>query len=105
LRKGPNLLFPLMVNIRIVDFRLSNCVNSGIYNIAVLTKFIPRSLVAHVGVDRPWDLDRATGGVILLQPFLSRAGRGWYKVTADAVYQNLYYIEGRRIDEVLNFGW
>ncbi len=105
MRKGPNLLFPLSVNIRSIDFSLSNCANSGIYNIAVLTQFIPHSLVAHVGVGRPWDLGRATGGVILLQPFLSRAGCDWYKVTADAVYQNLYYIEDRRIDEVLNFGW
>jgi glucose-1-phosphate adenylyltransferase len=86
---------------RIIDFSLSNCANSGIYNVAVLTQFNPRSLAAHIGVGRPWDLDRATGGVVLLQPFLSRSGRDWYKGTADAVYQNLYYIEDRRIDEVL----
>jgi glucose-1-phosphate adenylyltransferase len=86
---------------RIIDFCLSNCANSGVYNVAVLTQFNPRSLAVHIGVGRPWDLDRASGGVVLLQPFLSRSGRDWYKGTADAVYQNLYYIEDRRVDEVL----
>jgi len=85
---------------RIIDFCLSNCANSGVHNVAVLTQFNPRSLAVHVGVGRPWDLDRATGGVVLLQPFLSHSGRDWYKGTADAVYQNLYYIEDRRVDEV-----
>ncbi|MBM3174188.1 MAG: glucose-1-phosphate adenylyltransferase [Chloroflexi bacterium] len=86
---------------RIIDFCLSNCANSGVHNVAVLTQFNPRSLAVHVGVGKPWDLDRATGGVVLLQPFLSHSGRDWYKGTADAVYQNLYYIEDRRVDEVL----
>ena len=86
---------------RIIDFALSNCANSGIYDVAVLTQFNPRSLAQHIGVGRPWDLDRATGGVVLLQPFLSRSTRDWYKGTADAVYQNLYYIEDQKVDEVL----
>ncbi|MBM3141454.1 MAG: glucose-1-phosphate adenylyltransferase [Chloroflexi bacterium] len=86
---------------RIIDFSLSNCVNSGIYNVAVLTQYNPRSLTQHIGIGRPWDLDRATGGVVLLQPFLSRSTRDWYKGTADAVYQNLYFIEDQRVDEVL----
>ena len=86
---------------RIIDFTLSNCANSGIYNVAVLTQFNPRSLALHIGVGRPWDLDRTAGGIVLLQPFLSRSKRDWYKGTADAVYQNLYYLEDQRVDEVL----
>lgn len=86
---------------RIIDFSLSNCANSGIHNVAVLTQFNPRSLARHIGIGRPWDLDRAASGIVLLQPFLSRSSRDWYKGTADAVYQNLYYLEDRRVDEVL----
>jgi glucose-1-phosphate adenylyltransferase len=86
---------------RIIDFALSNCANSRIYDVAVLTQFNPRSLAQHIGVGRPWDLDRVGGGVVLLQPFLSRSIRDWYKGTADAVYQNLYYIEDQKVDEVL----
>jgi glucose-1-phosphate adenylyltransferase len=59
---------------RIIDFTLSNCVNSGIYNVAVLTQYEPRSLNEHIGLGRPWDLDRARGGVRLLQPYQSRRG-------------------------------
>jgi len=86
---------------RIIDFTLSNCANSGIYNVAVLTQFNPRSLAQHVGVGRPWDMDRERGGIVMLQPFLSRSQRNWYKGTADAVYQNLYYIIDQRVDEIL----
>jgi glucose-1-phosphate adenylyltransferase len=86
---------------RIIDFTLSNCANSGIYNVAVLTQFNPRSLARHIGVGRPWDMDRERGGIVLLQPFISRSQRNWYKGTADAVYQNLYYIIDQRVDEIL----
>lgn len=86
---------------RIIDFTLSNCCNSGIYNVAILTQFNPRSLVQHVGVGRPWDMDRESGGIVLLQPFLSRSGRNWYKGTADAVYQNMYFIVDQRVDEIM----
>ena len=86
---------------RIIDFTLSNCASSGIFNLALLTQFNPRSLAKHIGIGRPWDLDRAAGGVVLLQPFLSRSKRDWYKGTADAVYQNLYYLEDQKVDEVL----
>ncbi len=86
---------------RIIDFTLSNCTNSGIYNVTVLTQFNPRSLAQHIGVGRPWDLDRASGGVVILQPFLSRSARDWYKGTADAIYQNLDFIERQKVDEVL----
>ncbi len=86
---------------RIIDFALSNCVNSGISTVAVLTQYNPRSLSQHLGVGRPWDLDRAKGGLVVFQPFLSRSGRDWYKGTADAVYQNLYFLENMKVDEVL----
>ncbi len=76
---------------RVIDFTLSNCVNSGIYNVAVLTQYEPRSLNEHIGTGRPWDLDRAHGGVRLLQPYQSRRGElgAWQGGTADAVRFNL----------------
>lgn len=76
---------------RIIDFALSNCVNSGIFDVAVLTQYRPRSLNEHIGVGRPWDLDRSTGGVRLLQPYQSTRGeRGaWQEGTADALRFNL----------------
>lgn len=86
---------------RIIDFVLSNCANSEIANVAVLTQFNPRSLTQHIGLGRPWGLDREKGGVTVLQPFLSRSERDWYRGTADAVYQNLYFVERERVDEVL----
>jgi glucose-1-phosphate adenylyltransferase len=85
---------------RIIDFTLSNCVNSGITRVGVLTQYRPRSLNAHIGIGRPWDLDRG-GGVTLLQPYLGRESSDWYRGTADAVYQNLYYLEESRADQVL----
>ncbi len=86
---------------RIIDFTLSNCVNSGIYSVAVLTQYRPRSLNDHIGIGRPWDLDRRDGGVYLLQPYTAKGETGWYSGTADAVYQNLYFIEDSRADYVL----
>ena len=79
---------------RIIDFTLSNCVNSLIDNVVVLTQYNPRSLNDHIGLGRPWDLDRNTGGVKLLQPYIRR-GRvaEWYGGTADAVLQNFNVIE------------
>src|SRR3712207_3727677 len=72
---------------RIIDFPLSNCVNSGIYNVGVLTQYQPRSLNDHVGKGRPWDLDRTSGGLRVLQPYQSRPGEksAWQEGTADAV--------------------
>lgn len=87
---------------RIIDFALSNCANSGVYKVGILTQYNPRSLAEHIGVGRPWDLDRGLlKGMMLLQPYLSRSGRDWYKGTADAIHQNLYFVEEQRIDEVL----
>jgi glucose-1-phosphate adenylyltransferase len=86
---------------RIIDFPLSNCVNSGIFNVALLTQHMPRSLNDHVGVGKPWDLDRSQGGVRLLQPYLGRAIGGWQQGTADAVRRNLDFVEEQRVDTVL----
>ena len=87
---------------RIIDFTLSNCVNSEIDNVVVLTQYAPRSLSDHIGLGRPWDLDRSHGGVRLLQPYISR-GRvaEWYRGTADAVLQNMNVIEHDSGDAVL----
>jgi len=86
---------------RIIDFPLSNCVNSSIFNVALLTQHMPRSLNDHVGVGKPWDLDRSQGGVRLLQPYLGRGIGGWQQGTADAVRRNLDFVEEQRVDTVL----
>jgi glucose-1-phosphate adenylyltransferase len=87
---------------RIIDFTLSNCVNSEITNVVVLTQYNPRSLNDHIGLGRPWDLDRNTGGVKLLQPYIAR-GRvaEWYRGTADAVLRNFNVIEHDAGDVIL----
>lgn len=86
---------------RIIDFPLSNCVNSGLYNVSLLTQYMPRSLNDHVGVGKPWDLDRSQGGVRLLQPYLGREMSGWQQGTADAVRRNMDFIEEQKVDNVL----
>jgi glucose-1-phosphate adenylyltransferase len=87
---------------RIIDFTLSNCVNSGINDVIVLTQYDPRSLNDHIGLGRPWDLDRNTGGVKLLQPYIARGRLAeWYRGTADAVLRNLNVIERAVGDTVL----
>ena len=87
---------------RIIDFTLSNCVNSDINDIVVLTQYNPRSLNDHIGVGRPWDLDRSKGGVKLLQPYIAR-GRiaEWYRGTADAVLHNRSVLEHSDADTIL----
>ncbi len=92
---------PFAGKYRIIDFTLSNCVNSGVYDVAVLTQYMPRSLNDHIGIGRPWDLDRSRGGVRLLQPYQARGHQQWYGGTADAVLQNLDYIRESRADTVL----
>lgn len=92
---------PFAGKYRIIDFTLSNCVNSGIFDVAVLTQYRPHSLNEHIGIGKPWDLDRARGGVRLLQPYQGRGHQEWYRGTADAVLQNLNYIDERRADTVL----
>ncbi len=86
---------------RIIDFALSNCVNSGIYTVGVLTQYRPFSLIDHIGIGKYWDLDRLTGGVKILQPYEGREGFDWYRGTADAIYQNLDFIERYSPDYVL----
>jgi glucose-1-phosphate adenylyltransferase len=81
---------PFAGKYRIIDFALSNCVNSSIDNVVVLTQYNPRSLNDHIGLGRPWDLDRNRGGIRMLQPYIAR-GRAseWYRGTSDAVLQNI----------------
>ncbi len=87
---------------RIIDFSLSNCVNSDITNVVVLTQYNPRSLNDHIGLGRPWDLDRNYGGVRMLQPYIARGKVAeWYRGTADAVLQNINVVEQAPGDAVL----
>ena len=74
---------------RIIDFPLSNCVNSGIEIVGVLTQYQPLALNTYVGNGHPWDLDRNNAGAYILPPFQSNAGSDWYKGTANAIYQNM----------------
>jgi glucose-1-phosphate adenylyltransferase len=92
---------PFAGKYRIIDFALSNCVNSDITDVAVLTQYRPHSLHDHIGIGKPWDLDRQKGGIHLLQPYVGRKESDWYSGTADAVYQNLSFIMESRCDYVL----
>lgn len=93
---------------RIIDFTLSNCVNSGLYNLLVLTQYRPLSLHEHIGNGKPWDLDRLHGGVRMVSPYIGRqqdkAAGGWDRGTADAVYQNLNELVEQDADNVLVLG-
>ena len=92
---------PFAGKYRIIDFALSNCVNSGISDVAVLTQYRPHSLHDHIGIGKPWDLDRQKGGIHLLQPYIGRQESDWYQGTADAVYQNIGFLMESRCDYVL----
>ena len=78
---------------RIIDFPLSNCVNSGIYTVGVLTQYQPLELNDYIGNGQPWDLDRSSGGVHILSPYQQINGTEWYKGTANAIYQNINFID------------
>ncbi len=78
---------------RIIDFPLSNCINSGIDTVGILTQYKPLELSDYVGSGKPWDLDRLNGGVHILPPYVGQSGGDWYKGTANAIYQNLNFIE------------
>lgn len=78
---------------RIIDFPLSNCINSGIETVGVLTQYQPMELNEYIGSGKPWDLDRNYGGVHILPPYQTSGGAMWYKGTANAIYQNLAFIE------------
>ena len=78
---------------RIIDFPLSNCVNSGIDTVGILTQYQPLVLNEYIGNGQPWDLDRLYGGVHVLPPYQQASGSDWYKGTANAIYQNLSFID------------
>jgi len=86
---------------RIIDFPLSNCINSGIDTVGVLTQYQPLRLNAHIGIGIPWDLDRNYGGVTILPPYEKSTSSEWYTGTANAIYQNIDYIETFHPDYVL----
>lgn len=86
---------------RIIDFPLSNCSNSGIYTVGVLTQYKPLELNAHIGIGSPWDLDRRDGGVRVLPPYQEERGGKWYKGTANAIYQNIEFVDSYDPEYVL----
>lgn len=86
---------------RIIDFPLSNCANSGIDTVGILTQYKPLELNDYVGSGKPWDLDRTNGGVHILPPYQGQQGGNWYKGTANAIYQNLEFIERYEPEYVL----
>ena len=93
---------PFAGKYRIIDFTLSNCVNSNIFDVLILTQYRPHSLNDHIARGRPWDLDRSfTGGVQILQPYKGRYDTDWYAGTADAVAQNLNFVRRGRPDYVI----
>ncbi|MBQ9958666.1 MAG: NTP transferase domain-containing protein, partial [Clostridia bacterium] len=86
---------------RIIDFPLSNCINSGIDTVGVLTQYQPLVLNEYIGSGGPWDLDRINGGVHLLPPYQQIKGTNWYKGTANAIYQNIQFIDQYNPEYVL----
>ena len=86
---------------RIIDFPLSNCINSGIDTVGVLTQYQPLRLNAHIGIGIPWDLDRNVGGVTVLPPYEKSTNSEWYTGTANAIYQNLEYMDSYNPEYVL----
>ncbi len=86
---------------RIIDFPLSNCANSGIDTVGVLTQYRPLELHTYLGTGNAWDLDKSNGGVFILPPYARDKGADWYKGTADAIYQNLNFIDMMDPDYVL----
>lgn len=86
---------------RIIDFSLSNCVHSGINTVGVLTQYQPLELNRYIGNGNPWDLDRSHGGVYVLPPYQSAKAGEWYKGTANAIYQNLSFLESFKPENVL----
>jgi glucose-1-phosphate adenylyltransferase len=93
---------PFAGKYRIIDFPLSNCVNSDLFDVMVLAQYRPHSLIKHIGAGGPWDLNRDfTGGVRLYMPYRARSGADWYVGTADAVQQNFAFIKQNQPDQVL----
>ena len=92
---------PFGAKYRIIDFTLSNCVNSGIDTVGVLTQYQPLVLNEYIGNGQPWDLDRMNGGVMVLPPYQGSKSADWYKGTANAIYQNMNFINRYDPDYVL----
>ncbi len=93
---------PFAGKYRIIDFTLSNCVNSGIFDVMILAQYRPHSLIEHIGAGGPWDLNRDfTGGVRIFSPYKARGSSDWYLGTADAVQQNFRFIKSNNPDLVL----
>lgn len=86
---------------RLIDFPLSNCTNSGIDTIGVLTQYKPLKLNSYIGIGQPWDLDRLNGGVTILPPYMKRTAGKWYSGTANAISQNIKFIEAYNPEYVL----
>ena len=86
---------------RIIDFPLSNCVNSGVDTVGVLTQYRPLQLNSHIGIGIPWDLDKQVGGVTILPPYEKSGDSEWYTGTANAIYQNMEFMEQYNPDYVL----
>ena len=87
---------------RIIDFPLSNCGNSGIENVGVLSQYQPLALNTYVGNGHPWDLDRINAGAYILPPFQNNSGKSdWYKGTANAIYQNMSFIDDNNPEYVV----
>ncbi|MBQ7128534.1 MAG: glucose-1-phosphate adenylyltransferase, partial [Clostridia bacterium] len=100
-RKVAKPAIPFGGKYRIIDFPLSNCINSGIETVGVLTQYQPLELNSYIGSGAPWDLDRMYGGVRILPPYQKKVGTDWYKGTANAIYQNISYIENYDPEYVL----
>jgi len=92
---------PFAGKYRLIDFALSNCVNSEIHTVAILAQYAPLSLLGHVGRGDPWDLNRRDGGVMILQPYARQQSARWYEGTADALRQNLDVILNAGVDRVV----
>ncbi len=93
---------PFAGKYRIIDFALSNCVNSGLFDVMVVAQYRPHSLIEHIGSGAPWDLNRDwTGGVRIYTPYRARNEAGWYVGTADAVQQNFRFVKAGQPDQVL----
>lgn len=93
---------PFAGKFRIIDFALSNCVNSGLFDVMIVAQYRPHSLIEHIGAGGPWELDRErTGGVRIYSPYRSREHNAWFSGTADAVQQNFLFLKDRRPDLVV----
>lgn len=88
-----NRRYHLAVSTELLIFPLSNCYNSGINTVGVLTQYQPLALHSYIGIGSAWDLDRRDGGVYVLPPYVREKGGEWYKGTADAIFQNINFIE------------